>query len=134
MVPLTPPSVLFHVNVTCSLVGETEPVPVPIVVQALNATAAHSSTGAAVNRLEVLMIQFLLLETGSTIMGSGDSGAISHPVPTRFGRNGCAIVSISPGRAVALPIAQVLRTSRSFRCPSRPDRRRAPDRRTAWSG
>jgi hypothetical protein len=64
MVPLTPPSVLFHENVTGSLLGETEPVPVPIVVQALSATAAHSSAGAAVNRLEVLMIQFLLFGNG----------------------------------------------------------------------
>jgi hypothetical protein len=61
MVPLTPPSVLFHENVTGSLLGETEPVPVPIVVQALSATAAHSSAGAAANRLELFMIQFLSL-------------------------------------------------------------------------
>jgi hypothetical protein len=41
MLPLTPPSVLFHENLTASPPGETEPLPVPIVVQAVSPMAAH---------------------------------------------------------------------------------------------
>src|SRR6266850_1927981 len=105
MVPLTPPSVLFHENVTGSLLGETEPVPVPIVVQALSATAAHSSTGAAVNRLEFFMIQFLSL-------WKRDAPSWAAAIPARF--------RIPSPPVSVVTVAQSCRYRRAvqWRCPS----------------
>jgi hypothetical protein len=58
MVPVMPPSVLFHANATGAPLGETEPVPVPVVVHALSATPAHSSAESAKLRPPVCVSVF----------------------------------------------------------------------------
>jgi hypothetical protein len=50
IVPLVPPSVLFHEKLTGAPPGATEPLPVPIDVHALSAIPAHNRVDSTTPR------------------------------------------------------------------------------------